>query len=92
MSVLSQFGGGAIKQVYRGISNLGLGTYSATPMIGYTGTLEARMLGWSSTSSTVDAGSYPMVYFSGGNLTVSRNNVGGGLVSVQVSWEVTEYY
>ena len=92
MSNISQFGGGAIKSIQRGVISITGSSTSATATITAvnTGKTELRLLGCSGASSAIEQTLSDIVLTNSTTITATRG--GGAGTSARVSWELTEYY
>ncbi len=95
MSVLSQFGGGAIKQIQRGTSylpaNENFGYVTLSPIVNM-GKTEVRFLGYEAFEASVQGGfKIPMIYLALSN-TLILHRLDPQIFALIISWEITEYY
>ncbi len=96
MSVLSQFGGGAIKSIQRGAANAGgiNAAFNITISAVDTAKTELRFMGQSAADNTLTAGLNGLIGYiqltSSTNILATRIYVGNG--NWYLAWELTEFY
>lgn len=91
MSNISQFGGGGVKSIQRGIIALGgIATATATISSVNTAKSELRYLGVKSNGGTAASVCANLTLTNSTTITANTNTASAGVLDV--SWELTEFY
>lgn len=94
MSNISQFGGGAIKSIQRGVIAIAAGSLSATATISAVtpGKTELRFLGSRAADNAGVSGYGFCTIALTNSTTITAQRETSGTIGAAVSWELTEFY
>lgn len=94
MSTISQFGGGGIKSIQRGVITITSGNTTATATITAVDTskTELRFLGGSGTDGAGAVSNIPRVALTNSTTITATTGFATSGSGSFVSWELTEYY